>query len=136
MKWKYTLLSGAIIGALLSIFMVVNVLIDVVFDSFATAMVSFLLIILVTPFITKEITTRIFSQEICLEHLFPISILTFLIPVIGISFGAPNSDLDTILLLILIGTIGGIFWSVPFALRSHYKGSDNESITDPAREEE
>ncbi len=74
--------------------------------------------------------------EPSLKHLITVAYLTFLIPVLGVSFGAPNSNLETLATIVMLGAIGGIFWSIPFVLWSMSKSRGNESISAMAGEEE
>ena len=52
-------------------------------------------------------------------------------PVLGASFGAPNGDLDTLANILIIGTIGGIFWSTPFAIWNLYKNRKQSGDDSP-----
>jgi len=67
--------------------------------------------------------------EPSLKHLIPVAYLTLLIPVLFTSMGAPNSNLVTLATIVMLGAIGGIFWSTPFALWSYYKSRGNQSIS-------
>ena len=71
-----------------------------------------------------------------MKHLITVAYLTFLIPVLGASFGAPNSNLETLAAIVMLGAIGGIFWSTPFAIWSYFKSRGNESISGMVGEEE
>ena len=64
----------------------------------------------------KKISQQIGCCDPSLKQLIPVAFLTFLLPIFGASFGAPNSDLDTLATIILMGAIGGAFWSLPYAL--------------------
>ena len=85
---------------------------------------------LVSAFSVKYGSRKLNCCEPSLKHLIPVAYLTFLIPVLGISFGAPNSDLDTLATIILLGAIGGAFWSLPYVLLSHFKKTDSSESED------
>jgi hypothetical protein len=85
---------------------------------------------LVSAFSVKYGSRKLNCCEPSLKHLIPVAYLTFLIPVLGISFGAPNSDLDTLATIILLGAIGGAFWSLPYLLLSHFKKTDSSESED------
>jgi hypothetical protein len=91
--------------------------------------------ILFSAFTVKKISQAMGYCNPSLMQLFPISFLTFFLPILGITFGAPNSDIDTLLMMIAIGTVGGLFWSTPFALWNYYRGRSNNSVTDLTAEE-
>ncbi|HIB24244.1 MAG TPA: hypothetical protein EYO22_05995 [Candidatus Poseidoniales archaeon] len=55
-----------------------------------------------------------------MKHLIPVAYLTFLIPVLGVSFGAPNSNLETLATIVMLGAIGGAFWSLPYVLWAYF----------------
>ena len=95
--------------------------------SFGAALAVFIGMMIVSAFAVKKISQRIGCCEPSLKQLIPISFLTFMLPVLGAAFGAPNSDLDTLVSLILVGTIGGLFWTTPFALWNHFRNRDNDS---------
>ncbi len=82
---------------------------------------------LVSAFSVKYGSRKLNYCEPSLKHLIPVAYLTFLIPVLGVSFGAPNSNLETLATIVMLGTIGGIFWSIPFAVWSYFKSRSNDS---------
>lgn len=130
-NWKQTLVTGAGIGVILaSLVALIMVVIGLEPPSLGSALAIFIGMILFSAFTVKKISQAIGYCNPSLKQLFPISFLTFLIPILSITFGAPNSNLDTILTLIAIGTVGGLFWSSPFALWNYYKGRGNNSVTD------
>ena len=90
---------------------------------------------LVSAFSVKYGSRKLNCCEPSLKHLIPVAYLTFLIPVLGISFGAPNSDLDTLATIILLGAIGGAFWSLPYLLWALIKPNSNHTTTSPAAPE-
>ena len=90
---------------------------------------------LVVPCCHVRVNTKNFRQVPYQFLPSEVAYLTFL-PVLGASAGAPNSNLETLAMIVLIGAIGGIFWSTPFAIWSHFKSRGNESISGMAGEEE
>lgn len=136
MNWKQTLLAGAATGALVAVFMVLNIKLDVAFSSFETAVVSFLTVILASAFIVKKISLSIECCEPRLKHLIPVAFLTFIMPILGPLFGAPNMGLEVVVTITAMGAVGGAFWSTPFAIWNHYKIRGNESSPASTGEEE
>ena len=94
---------------------------------------SALLVVIGIPLVSAFGVNKISKMSGCcepsLKHLIPVAYLTFLIPVLFSSMGAPNSNLETLATIVMLGAIGGIFWSTPFALWSYYKSRGNESIS-------
>ena len=72
--------------------------------------------ILISAFAVKKILQQIGYCDPSLKQLISVSFLTFFLPILGVSFDAPNSDLDTLATIILMGSIGGAFWSTPYVL--------------------
>ena len=60
-----------------------------------------------------------------LKALIMVSNLTFIIPLLGASFGAPNSNLTTLATVVLLGLLGGAFWSIPIAGWAYYNSTRN-----------
>lgn len=83
---------------------------------------------LVSAFSVKYGSKKLNCCESNLKLLIPVSFLTFFIPVLGISFGASNSDITTLATIVLLGGIGGVIWSTPFVLWDHFRnrGSDSD----------
>ena len=83
---------------------------------------------LVSAFSVKYGSKKLNCCEPSLKLLIPVSFLTFFIPVLGISFGAANSDITTLATIVLLGGIGGVIWSTPFVLWDHFRnrGSDED----------
>ena len=126
MNWKHTLVAGAGTGAILATLVALIMLkIGLEPPSFGAALAVFIGMILISAFAVKKISQAIGCCDPSLKQLIPISFLTFFLPVLGPAFGAPNSDLTTLATLILIGTIGGIFWSVPFAIWNYFRTRGN-----------
>ena len=125
---KHTFAAGAGTGAILaSLVALIMLKIGLEPPSFGAALAVFFGMIIVSAFVVKKISQRIDCCDPSLKQLIPISFLTFILPILGSSFGAPNSDLDTLAILILLGTIGGVFWATPFALWNHFRNRDSDS---------
>ena len=94
---------------------------------------SALLVVIGIPLVSAFGVNKISKMSGCcepsLKHLIPVAYLTLLIPVLFSSMGAPNSNLVTLATIVMLGAIGGIFWSTPFALWSYYKSRGNQSIS-------
>ena len=128
MNLKHTFAAGAGTGAILaSLVALIMLKIGLEPPSFGAALAVFIGMMIVSAFAVKKISQRIGCCEPSLKQLIPISFLTFMLPVLGAAFGAPNSDLDTLVSLIIVGTIGGLFWTTPFALWNHFRNRDNDS---------
>ena len=128
MNLKHTFAAGAGTGAILaSLVALIMLKIGLEPPSFEAALGIFFGMILVSAFAVKNILQRIGCCDPSLKQLIPISFLTFILPILGAAFGAPNSDLDTLAILILLGTIGGLFWATPFALWNHFRYRDSDS---------
>ena len=89
---------------------------------------------LVSAFAVKKVASMKGWCEPTLKLLIPVAYLTFL-PVLGASFGAPNSNLETLATIVIIGAIGGTFCSAPFAAWSYFKSRGNQSTPSMAEEE-
>ena len=128
MNLKHTFAAGAGTGAILaSLVALIMVKIGLEPPSFGAALVVFFGMILISAYVVQKISQRIGCCNLSLKQLIPISFLTFILPVLGSAFGATNSDLDTLATLILLGTIGGLFWATPFALWNHYRNRGSDS---------
>ena len=128
MKLKHIFAAGAGTGAILAA-LVALIMSKVGLEppSFGAALAVFFGMIIVSAFSVKKISQRIGCCNPSLKQLIPISFLTFMLPILGAAFGAPNSDLDTLATLILLGTIGGLFWTTPFALWNHFRNQNSDS---------
>ncbi len=136
MNGKQTLGAGAGTGAILATLVaLIMVKIGLEPPSFGGALAIFMGMIFFSAFTVKKISQTMGYCNPSLMQLFPISFLTFFLPILGITFGAPNSDIDTLLTIIAMGTVGGLFWSTPFALWNNYRGRSNNSVTDVTAEE-
>ena len=122
------LLSGSANGAIMALLMIVLLFMpdDILFESLPAAMISFLTIVLVPPFLVRKISSDMFDVNLSLKHLIPISFLTFIIPLFGATFGLPNMELTSLATLVALALVGGAVWSLPFAARSYFKGSNSE----------
>ena len=128
MKLKHIFAAGAGTGAILaSLVALILLKIGLELPSFGAAVAVFLGMIVVSAFTVKKISQRIGCCDPSLKQLIPISFLTFIIPVLVPAFGAGNGDLDTLATLVLLGTIGGVFWATPFALWNHFRNRDSDS---------
>ena len=122
MNWNYTFAAGAGTGTILATLVaLIMVKLGLEPPSPELAITIFLGMIFISAFAVQKTSQRIGCCNPSLKQLFPISFLTFMMPVLGASFGAPNSDLDTLANIILIGAIGGGFWSTPFAIWNYLK---------------
>ena len=101
------------------------------------ALLTLIGIPLVSAFSVKYGSRKLNCCEPSLKHLIPVAYLTFLIPVLFSSMGAPNSNLETLATIVMLGAIGGIFWSTPFAAWSYFKsrGNDSDSGDDSVADE-
>ena len=70
---------------------------------------------LLTLFI-PSLTAIIFSKilKLALIKFIAISNLTFIVPILGASFGASGSE--PFISYVLLGLVGGAFWSLPFII--------------------
>ena len=139
MNWKTIFLTGAAIGTFVGLLMTVITQIPLGNDSdgykitvmyhWSSALLVVIGIPLVSAFGVNKISKMSGCCEPSLKHLIPVAYLTLLIPVLFSSMGAPNSNLVTLATIVMLGAIGGIFWSTPFALWSYYKSRGNQSIS-------
>ena len=139
MNWKIIFLAGALTGTSVGLLMTIITNIPLGNDSDGyqiTVMYhwqSALLVVIGIPLVSAFGVNKISKMSGCcepsLKHLIPVAYLTFLIPVLFSSMGAPNSNLVTLATIVMLGAIGGIFWSTPFALWSYYKSRGNQSIS-------
>ncbi len=146
MNWKTIFLTGLLTGTFVGLLMVVitNIPLGNTSDGYkitimyhwSGALLTMIGIPLVSALSVKYGSRKFNCCEPSLKHLIPVAYLTFLIPVWSVSFGAPNSNLETLATIVMLGTIGGTFWSTPFAIWSYFKSRGNESISDMVREEE
>ena len=147
MKVKDVLLNGLIVGISVALLMVIITNIPLGSDSegnkitlmyhWSSALLVVILIPLVSAYsVRKKIVKRNFAES-SFKLTIPVAYLTFLIPVLGVSFGAPNSNLDTLAMIVVIGAVGGLFWSIPFALWNFIKNNNqSREYSSPLSSEE
>ena len=126
MNWKHTLGAGAGIGATQAILAVLLfMIIGVDPGSFQGLFAIFFGMAFISAFIANQILQSISCPKQSLKQLIPIAFLTSIIPLFGVLFGAPNSDLTTLMQIVIIGVVGGLFWSTPFSSWNFYKHRSN-----------
>ena len=122
MSWKNTLALGAITGMLVAIFILgVFVLAEVDPGSFAGLCGGFFVLAALSAVIVDQISKRTNLLQANLKTLIPVGFLTSIIPLFGVTFGLPNSDLASLVTLIALGAAGGIFWSLPIVGWNYWK---------------
>jgi MFS family permease len=84
---------------------------------------------LVSAFSVKYGSRKLNCCEPSLKHLLPVAFLTCL-PVLFSTGGAPNSSLEVLASIVLIGAVFGAFWSLPYVLLSHFKKTDSSESED------
>ena len=124
--WKQILAAGSGTGALLAT-LVSLILIKIGLEppSAQAAIIVFIGMILLSAYSVKKISQSMGWFDPSLKALIMVSILTFIIPLLGASFGAPNSDLTTLATVVLLGLLGGAFWSIPIAGWAYYNSTRN-----------
>jgi hypothetical protein len=124
--WKQILAAGSGTGALLAT-LVSLILIKIGLEppSAESAIVVFIGMILLSAYSVKKISQSMGWFDPSLKALIMVSILTFIIPLLGASFGAPNSNLTTLATVVLLGLLGGAFWSIPIAGWAYYNSTRN-----------
>jgi len=121
MDWKNTLLTGAGTGASVGFLFSLNGLFSIGFGSVGGFLATVLACILVSALGVKTISEKTGFCDPSLKHLVPVSLATLVIPVLGPAFGAGSTGMDYVGALIALGAIGGLFWSIPFAVWNNYK---------------
>ena len=124
--WKQILAAGSGTGALLAT-LVSLILIKIGLEppSAEAAIIVFIGMILLSAYSVKKISQSMGWFYPSLKALIMVSILTFIIPLLGASFGAPNSNLTTLATVVLLGLLGGAFWSIPIAGWAYYNSTRN-----------
>ena len=117
MNWKQILITGVATGSLVALFIVL----EVGFGSFESFVIYIIGTILLSAYIVKKISVISGYCEPSLKHLIPVALLTFIMPVLGPAFGAPNNGLEVVVNIVILGAIGGFFWSSPFAFWCYYR---------------
>ena len=128
MSWKNTILFGAITGMLVSTFIIVIFIIAQIDPgSFAGLFAIFFGMATLSAVFANQILKISGRSCLSLKILVPIGFLTSIIPLLGATFGAPNSEPSTLIVIVLLGAAGGIFWSIPFAGWDYWKSRGNGS---------
>ena len=122
MSWKNTLLLGAITGMLVAIFILgIFVLAEIDPGSFAGLCGGYFVLAALSATIVVQISKRTNLPEARLKTLIPVGFLTSIIPLVGATFGVPNSNLASLVTLLALGAAGGIFWSLPIVGWDYFK---------------
>lgn len=74
---------------------------------------------LITPSIVAFLMSMATRSNVLI--LLIVAYLTLVMPVLGALFGAPNSDIRVVLMIITLGLAGGLVWSTPFALWAYIR---------------
>lgn len=121
MNWKNIMCSGAATGAILAILIIlVFILPQLEPESLAVLCGGWFTLVVLSAFIVNAISERAQWPEVSLKILIPIGCITSVIPLFGPLFGMPDPDPITLATVVAIGTIGGLFWSIPFAMWSFF----------------
>ena len=123
MNWKNILFSGAATGAIIAILVLIMVTIFI-FEPASMEGLCFVWFSLAvfSAYIVAGISEYAQWPEVSLKILIPVGCFTSIIPLFGPLFGMPNFELITLLTVVVIGTMGGFFWSIPFAMWSYFSG--------------
>ena len=128
MSWKNTLALGAITGMLVATFILaVFVLAGIDPGSFAGLCGGFFALATLSAAIVDQTSKRTSLPDANLKTLIPVGFLTSIMPLAGATFGLPNSGLASLVMLIVLGTVGGIFWTLPFVGWDYWKSRGNSS---------
>ena len=76
-------------------------------------------IALLSPTIVATLVTKITHSKMLLS--LTVAYLTLVIPTIPALLGAPNQDVKVAVTLAILGLVGGLVWSTPFALWAYFK---------------
>ena len=126
MDWKQTLAGGSATGVVLAILVsLIMIMGGLEPPSFGAAIAVFIGMIFLSAYSVKKISQSMGWFDPSLKTLIPVSTMTFILPLLGASFGAPNSDFTTLAFLVLLGLLGGIFWSLPIAGWAYYSSTRN-----------
>ncbi len=122
MRWKNTLFFGAITGMLVAIF-ILGIFVRAEIDpgSFAGLCGGFFVLSALSATIVVQISKRTSLPDANLKTLIPVGFLTSIIPLVGATFGLPNSNLASLVTLFALGAAGGIFWSLPIVGWDYFK---------------
>mgnify|MGYP004365311593 FL=1 len=81
---------------------------------------EFVLVLIIPAIVSILISKTTNSRS---WHLFLITYLTLIIPVLGPLFGAPDSSFNIAIGITALGFIGGLAWSSPFAIWAQIRKS-------------
>ena len=124
--WKQTLVGGSATGVALAILVsLIMIMGGLEPPSLGAAIAVFIGMIFLSAYSVKKISQSMGWFDPSLKTLIPVSTMTFILPLLGASFGAPNSDFTTLAFLVLLGLLGGIFWSLPIAGWAYYSSTRN-----------
>ena len=129
MNWKTMLGAGGFTGALVGVeIALVFIVVGVDPGSFAGLFAIFFGMASLSAVIVNQILKTSGRGCVSLKILVPIGFLTSIIPLLGATFGAPNPEPSTLAMIVLLGALGGVFWSLPFAGWNHFRnrGSDSD----------
>jgi len=76
-------------------------------------------IALITPGIAAFLFAK--ATNLKLIYLLIVAYLTLVIPVLGPVFGAGDPDVTVAAMIAVLGLVGGLVWSMPFALWAYMK---------------
>ena len=121
MNWKHIIFSGGATGAILAtLILIVFILPELDAGSFAVLCGGWFSLAVLSAFIVNQISKRAKWPQVSLKILILVGCNTSIIPLFGLFFGMPNSEPITLAIVVAIGAIGGLFWSIPFALWSFF----------------
>ncbi len=127
MNWKNILVSGACTGILAATFIIiVFVLAEIDPGSFAGLCGGFFVLAALPAAIVNQISKQAGWPEVSLKILIPVGFLTMIMPLFGATFGLPNSNLVSLVTLVALGAVGGVFWSTPFVGWNYLKSRGND----------
>ena len=98
--------------------------------SFAGLCGIFFALSALSAYIINEISKRVGWPEVGLKILIPVAFFTSIIPLFGPVFGLPNNEPITLATVVLMGAVGGAFWSLPFAGWGYWKNRGNDMGTE------
>ena len=123
MNWKNIMISGAATGGILAILILaVFILPELEPESLEILCGGWFLLSVLSGFTVNQISKRAEWPEVSMRILIPIGCLTSVIPLFGPLLGMPNLEPMTLLTVVAFGIVGGLFWSIPFAMWSVYIG--------------
>ena len=131
MNFKHIVSCSSATGAILAIF-ILGIFSIVGLDpgSFSGLCGIFFALSALSAYIINQVSMRIGWPEVGLKILFPVAFFTSIIPLLGPVFGLPNNEPITLATVVLIGAVGGAFWSLPFAGWNYWKSRGNDTTQD------